>query len=27
MQGLMQDWSLLVHRVIDHAAAQHGSAR
>jgi len=24
MQGLMQDWSLLVHRVIDHAAAQHG---
>ena len=24
MQGLMQDWSLLVHRVIDHAATQHG---
>jgi acyl-CoA synthetase (AMP-forming)/AMP-acid ligase II len=25
MQGLMQDWSLLTHRVIDHAAAQHAS--
>ena len=24
MQGLMQDWSLLIHRVIDHAATQHG---
>jgi len=24
MQGLMQDWPLLIHRVIDHAAAQHG---
>jgi acyl-CoA synthetase (AMP-forming)/AMP-acid ligase II len=23
MQGLMQDWSLLIHRVIDHAATQH----
>ena len=25
MFGLMQDWSLLIHRVIDHAAAQHGN--
>lgn len=25
MQGLMQDWPLLLSRVIDHAAAQHGS--
>lgn len=25
MLGLMQDWSLLIHRVIDHAAIQHGS--
>lgn len=25
MQGLMQDWSLLMHRIIDHAAIQHGS--
>ena len=24
MHGLMQDWPLLIHRVIDHAAAQHG---
>jgi acyl-CoA synthetase (AMP-forming)/AMP-acid ligase II len=24
MLGLMQDWSLLIHRVIDHAAIQHG---
>jgi fatty-acyl-CoA synthase len=24
MQGLMQDWPLLIHKVIDHAAAQHG---
>jgi fatty-acyl-CoA synthase len=25
MLGLMQDWPLLLHRVIDHAAAQHGA--
>jgi acyl-CoA synthetase (AMP-forming)/AMP-acid ligase II len=24
MQGLMQDWPLLIHKVIDHAAQQHG---
>jgi fatty-acyl-CoA synthase len=24
MHGLMQDWPLLIHRVIDHAATQHG---
>jgi acyl-CoA synthetase (AMP-forming)/AMP-acid ligase II len=24
MKGLMQDWPLLVHRVLDHAAAWHG---
>ena len=24
MRGLMQDWPLLCHRVIDHAAIQHG---
>src|SRR4051812_16674123 len=24
MQGLMQDWPLLVHRVLDHAARWHG---
>jgi fatty-acyl-CoA synthase len=24
MQGLMQDWPLLVHKVIDHAALYHG---
>ena len=24
MLGLMQDWSLLIHRIIDHAAIQHG---
>lgn len=24
MQGLMQDWPLLIHRVIDYAATQHG---
>ena len=24
MLGLMQDWPLLCHRIIDHAAAQHG---
>jgi fatty-acyl-CoA synthase len=25
MLGLMQDWPLLVHRIIDHAAVQHGA--
>src|ERR1041385_7024139 len=25
MQGLMQDWPLLCHRIIEHAAAIHGS--
>jgi fatty-acyl-CoA synthase len=25
MHGLMQDWPLLIHRIIDHSAAQHGS--
>ncbi|GJD48832.1 3-methylmercaptopropionyl-CoA ligase [Methylobacterium crusticola] len=25
MLGLMQDWPLLIHRVIDYAAAQHGA--
>jgi fatty-acyl-CoA synthase len=25
MLGLMQDWPLLCHRIIDHAAANHGS--
>jgi acyl-CoA synthetase (AMP-forming)/AMP-acid ligase II len=25
MRGLMQDWPLLIHRVIDHAAAQHAA--
>ena len=25
MLGLMQDWPLLLHRIIDHAAIQHGS--
>jgi acyl-CoA synthetase (AMP-forming)/AMP-acid ligase II len=25
MQGLMQDWPLLIHRVIDHAATQHAN--
>jgi fatty-acyl-CoA synthase len=25
MLGLMQDWPLLIHRVIDHAARQHGA--
>lgn len=25
MLGLMQDWSLLLHRIIDHAAIQHGT--
>ena len=24
MRGLMQDWPLLCHKVIDHAATQHG---
>jgi acyl-CoA synthetase (AMP-forming)/AMP-acid ligase II len=24
MQGLMQDWPLLIHKIIDHAAQQHG---
>ncbi len=23
MLGLMQDWPLLCHRIIDHAASQH----
>lgn len=25
MLGLMQDWPLLLHRIIDHAATQHGT--
>jgi acyl-CoA synthetase (AMP-forming)/AMP-acid ligase II len=25
MRGLMQDWPLLCHRIIDHAALQHGA--
>jgi fatty-acyl-CoA synthase len=25
MYGLMQDWPLLIHRIIDHAARQHGT--
>lgn len=25
MRGLMQDWPLLIHRIIDHAAIQHGT--
>jgi fatty-acyl-CoA synthase len=25
MLGLMQDWQLLCHRILDHAAAQHGA--
>ena len=24
MLGLMQDWPLLIHRIIDHAAKQNG---
>ena len=24
MQGLMQDWPLLIHRILDHAALHHG---
>lgn len=27
MKGLMQDWPLLVHRIIDHAAVNHRGAR
>ncbi len=27
MQGLMQDWPLLIHRIIDHAAIQHGGRK
>ena len=27
MQGLMQDWPLLCHRIIDHAAIQHARSR
>jgi fatty-acyl-CoA synthase len=27
MLGLMQDWPLLCHRIIDHAAVQHGGRR
>ncbi|MGL4445105.1 MAG: long-chain-fatty-acid--CoA ligase [Alsobacter sp.] len=27
MLGLMQDWPLLIHRVIDHAARQHGARK
>ncbi len=27
MLGLMQDWPLLCHRILDHAAAQHGGRR
>ena len=26
MKGLMQDWPLLVHTIIDHAAVNHGDA-
>ena len=26
MLGLMQDWPLLCHRIIDHAAVNHGAA-
>src|SRR5487761_2771020 len=25
MQGLMQEWPLLLHKIIDHAARQHGA--
>lgn len=24
MQGLMQQWPLLCHKILDHAARQHG---
>ena len=27
MLGLMQDWPLLCHRIIDHAAINHGERR
>ena len=27
MLGLMQDWPLLLHRIIDHAATYHGGRR
>ena len=27
MLGLMQDWPLLCHRIIDHAAIQHGARK
>ena len=27
MFGLMQDWPLLCHRIIDHAATYHGHRR
>jgi fatty-acyl-CoA synthase len=27
MLGLMQDWPLLIHRIIDHAAAVHGTRK
>ena len=27
MLGLMQDWPLLIHKVIDHAAREHGGAQ
>jgi fatty-acyl-CoA synthase len=27
MQGLMQDWPLLLHRIIDHAAIHHGDRK
>ncbi len=27
MLGLMQDWPLLIHKVIDHAARQHGARK
>ena len=27
MLGLMQDWQLLCHRIIDHAAQNHGQRR
>ena len=27
MLGLMQDWPLLIHRIIDHAAIQHGGRK
>ena len=25
MHGLMQDWPLLCHKILDHAATQHGA--